>query len=1220
GVQNILSSFNNIIPVTHNYHAFGYYPFTLVAAGTNGCVTTINETIIVQGRPDVDFIADTACLGTPTHFTDLTIVPGGSIQSWAWDFGDGSGSSNLQHPLYTYSNSGLYDVQLIVTSIGGCTDTLIQQVYVDASLAEFGFFNTCFGDTISFSDLSSTTFSGLTMWNWNFGDGTTASNVQYPVHFYTSSGTYTATLTITNAQGCTAQLSKNVEVIQPQASFNYSTGCLGTPVQFNDSTTSIGGPAIGWIWDFGDTSSSSYQQHPAHIYNNSGNFDVILIVTDSSGCKDTTMQSIQVNSPPSADFIADTTCSGSATNFADNSNGGGLSITSWYWIYGDGQTSVTDTLPIVSHIYAAPGSYAATLVIQNSNGCLDSVTKNVLIDSNSIPDFTYNNSCFGTPVQFTDMSTSTSSQISGWKWDFGDGSFTMQNNPVHLYNAPGSYNAILTVKTQKGCLDTISHIVEVYSLPQADFTATNTCLNSITQFADMSNSTGGNITSWNWTFAGNAISTLQNPVFTFGQPGNHYTELVVEDINGCIDTIAKQVHIDSLPEADFNYNVSCSGNVCSFNDMSYSSNGIIVDWYWNFGDQTNSTLQHPVHYYNQPGTYTVTLSVTDFNGCTDTVLKQITINPGFGLSFIFDTVCFGNFTTFNHAFSNPAIVPVTYFWDFGDGSSSSLDNPTHQYGQGGIYMVSLIMVDTMGCSDTVIHSVLVNSNPIAGFYSDTVMLGNPTHFYDQCVSAGSLIQVYQWNYGDGSPVDFTSAGFTQYTYQTAGSFNASLQVVDEHGCIGNTSKTVWVSSNYIHADFTSSNVCDGNTTHFTDLSLMGIGSISTWYWEFGDGNTSGLQHPDHQYNAPGIYNVTLIVGDGNLFFDTIQMNVEVFYNPQADFSSPHACAGTNLAFTNLSGISQGNIVNSQWDFGNGMSSSAMNPAIIYHDDGIYHVQLIVTSDKGCYDTIVKTVEVFPLPDLEITSDIVSDCKKTFASFCATIQQPVQNIVSWEWDFGDGAKSNTPVCAGHYYTNGGIFDVTLTVVSDNGCKAKFVNENLVEIFPDPVADFRVEEKHIPLSDPVARFTDLSTGASSWKWDFGDGTTSETQSTEHEYNKIGEYMVKLYVKNKFGCVDSTQTKIWIKAELGFYIPNAFTPNGDGLNDLFGPVVTDYRSDGYEFYVYNRFGSMVFNTNNLDEKWNGLIENVPVPAGVYAWLIIIKDGNGLRKKYQGTVTLIH
>ena len=389
-------------------------------------------------------------------FTDLSIANAASITSWNWSFGDG-GTSTAQHPVYTYATFGTYNVTLIVTNSNGCIDSVTLPVVVpEMPIADFTADTACAGMPTQFTDLSISNSSPITGWDWDFGDGGT-STVQNPIYNYTTAGTYTVTLIVTTGAGCTDTVQHDV-LVQPNpvADFTTTPVCDGDSMCFTDLSQHNATSITSWSWDFGDGQSST-AQNPCHLYTTFGIYNVILTVTNDLGCTDDTTIAVEVYPNPVADFSYVADCEYEVT-FTDLSIANAASITSWNWSFGDGGTS-TAQHPV--YTYATFGTYNVTLIVTNSNGCVDSVTLPVVVPEMPIADFTADTACAGMPTQFTDLSISNSSTITGWDWDFGDGGSSNVQHPVYTYSTAGTYTVTLIVTAANNCTGSVQRNVLV---------------------------------------------------------------------------------------------------------------------------------------------------------------------------------------------------------------------------------------------------------------------------------------------------------------------------------------------------------------------------------------------------------------------------------------------------------------------------------------------------------------------------------------------------------------------------------------------------------------------------------------------------------------------------------------------------------------------------------------------------------------------------------------
>jgi len=350
---------------------------------------------------------------------------------------------------------------------------------------------------------------------------------------------------------------------------------------------------------------------------------------------------------------------------------------------------------------------------------------------------------------FTNQSIANADSLVGWLWNFGDGGTSTLENPSHLYATNGIYNVILTVINSNGCVDDTTIAVEVYPLPIAAFSDSITCQDYTAYFTDLSVANSDSLISWFWDFGDGDTSALQNPVHQYDSAGTYIVTLTIINNNGCQDELIQPIVVYPRPLAAFISDTACAKTPTQFTDLSYTAYGSIDSWWWDFGDGTNSTLQNPSHTYTFPGTYPVSLIVMTAEGCSDTAtgFAEVRISPS--ALFTYDTVCYGYPTSFMDLSVANAGSIVSWNWNFGDGSFSSSQNPSHFYTAAGIYPVNLTVVNSIGCPhDT---TLIVEVYPLpAPMFSDSIAASSITvYFTDLTVANSDSIISWLWEFGDG---------------------------------------------------------------------------------------------------------------------------------------------------------------------------------------------------------------------------------------------------------------------------------------------------------------------------------------------------------------------------------------------------------------------------------------------------------------------------------------
>lgn len=1177
----------------HLYGAPGNYTVTLTATNSAGCSSFLTQAVPVNTVPVAAFATNTICAGQPTLFTDQT---SGTPISWTWDYGDATPNGNVQNPSHIYGSAGTYTATLIAAAGSGCADTVSAQVVVNpVPVAAFTFVSVCANDSLFFT---STSLGSPTTFFWDFGDGNTDNtNNPLPSHTYAAGGTYNVILTAGYATGCTHSITVPVTVYpRTVPAFTSSIPCLGGATAFTDATTNA---PVSWSWNFGDNTPVNTTQNPAHTYSNAGTYTVTLTTQNVFGCIDSVAIPVQVHPLPVAAFAADTVCEGVPSQFTDAS----FSAVAWSWDFGDGSPIVNVQSP--SHIYALQGTYNTTLIVTNPQGCTDTITIAVIVRPNPVSAFTYSTACHTYPTAFTDNSLNAVN----WEWNFGDGSPLNTNaSPAYTYPLAGTYTVSLVVTNVFGCTDTSSQAVPVLPQPQAGFVSGTVCARQIVNFTD---TTSGTPLTWNWDFGdGSPADFTQNPAHVYQLGGTYPVTLIVGNGAGCMDTLLTTIVVNTIPTPAFTATTVCLGSITAFTDLSFDVVPI-ASYFWDFGDGNNSFASNPTYIYQAPGTYTVTLTVTNVNGCDSTFTLPVTVTAIPVAAFTADTVCVGSATTFNDLSTGS---PGSWFWDFGDGNTDTTGPiTTHVYNTAGTYLVSLIVSGGSGCTDQAFSIVTVSNSVQAAMQVNPAVCANTSlAFTDNSIVTGGFITSWQWDFGDGSPLDTLQN--TAHTYPAPGTYTITLTVTSNTGCSSVSTQLLTVNALPVAA-FAAQSSCANQATVFSDQTQ---GGPTGWQWDFGDGNTDTVQHPTHVYVTNGIYNVTLIATTTGGCSDTAVIPVTVYSQPVAAFTSALVCYGDTTKFTDLSTTVDGTIVSWSWDFDDGLTSAIQNPEHIFAtQNDSFMVTLIVQTSFGCSDTITQLAVTYPIPAMNFGTPEAAGCEDFAATFFDSTTVSGGSVVSWFWDFGDGNFSFAQNPS-HTYNDAGSFYVSLTVTSTYGCTFTDTMNFPVVVYPKPVAAFDPSPNSTTIMTPQILFTDLSMGASYWMYDFGDNESSMLQSPEHEYSDSGTYMVTQIVYNNFGCSDTVSYPVRIDAEFTYYIPNAFTPNDDGENDIFNGKGEGIKN--FEMLIFDRWGNPVFKTDNPGQGWNGHhASGAEAQIDVYVYRFTIVDILDEEHVLMGHVSLI-
>jgi len=687
---------------SHVFTTTGFFSVELIITTSFGCMDSLTQMVEVREPPMADFtvLPDSACGPMTVNFTNNS---SGIALSYNWDFGNGQ-TSNLQNPsAVTYNPSyiadTIYYIVLAVTNFCGTVTHIDSVIVMPSPTAIFGpdFDTGCSPFTANFA---STSLGLPDSYYWDFGNGvtsfTTDSLFQQTFTTGNTPTDYNIMLVVFNECGVdTAYHTITATPNNVNAFFNTSatTSCNDLTVSFTQYT--LGGTL--WSWDFGDgTTSSEYS--PTHVYPNPGSYDVSLFAND--GCSfDTTIVTIVVNEPPFVAFTTtpDSVCINTLFNFTNQSVG---SISS-YWDFGDGTSS---NLTNPSHSYTAQGDYLVTLVGTSLiNGCSSTVTQSVHVSINPVAQFdpipTFG--CEPLTVQFNNLSSGA--QFS--QWDFGDGNTSAQTNPNHIFTTTGVYTVQLIVENANGCLDSVYQNITVHPLPVADFSTTYICGSPVN--IDLTNLSTGAI-DYLWDFGNGQTSTLNNPTAIYVVPGTYTITLTASNVYGCIDVSQQTVTVYPTPTLSF---VLPTSGVCANDELQFVAQAANIDSVvWNMGDGTILT-GNPIDYtYLIPGDYFVTATGYGGGGCTVSTSSStaLTIFPDALAAFDYENIQNDDVDGGTISFTNQSLFANSYIWEFGDGSSSTLVNPTHVYDGSSIYFTTLYANNQYGCNDSVTIEIDVN--------------------------------------------------------------------------------------------------------------------------------------------------------------------------------------------------------------------------------------------------------------------------------------------------------------------------------------------------------------------------------------------------------------------------------------------------------------------------------------------------------------------------------
>ena len=1262
---------------TNIYVDTGSYDVSLIVGNIYGCSSSIlyKDLVNVNYKPNAEFVASPllSCAGSDISFDHLNEI---NALNWFWDFGDGN-TSYLENPIYQYNDTGHFDVKLIVSN-NICRDTLFLKDYIEIIKPSANFIElyNCDNPTqIKFSDLS----IGADEILWDFGDSTFSSSPN-PLHDFLYLGEYNVTLKAVNYQtGCEHNYTKKLKLTKPEADFDYlininngykdSIGCVPKRVYLDNKSTDWYFYEVHWsdgIIEYGRTD---------HVFEDTGLFDVKMIVTDIHGCKDTSeidgmfhMYDVKANFSTSINNYCDSV----SVLYTNNT----AYLNECTWFFGD---SIYSNLINPTIVYNEEGSYNATLFVKSDKGCMDTLEiPNILdfVKTKANFEIEKNNYCLGEEII---LSNNSIGNINHYYWDFGDGNQSNQLSPNYSYNNNGLYNILLVVIDSSNCSDSIylNESIAVES-PSANFnkdTHSSSCPPLIASFNNLSSN---DITNYYWDFGDSSISNTENPSHLYSDVGLYSVSLIVENQYGCKDTMIQNDYVNTLGIIPSGFYSVSDSVICSSDTILFTANTLnSSSFYWDFGDGNYSFDSICEHTFSDTGVFYPTLIISSFSDCQMVVnsvssieVEDVYINLESNLS-----ICQGDSIQLDFV-SNAS----QYNWI--NSNSLTFLNIQHPIAFPQSSEMFYVEVSKNSCSlfDSVYVNVFTdipesNFNVLNNCENDSV---NLLAVQDSTLS--NLI--YLWSNG--------TEGINNTLYLSSGSHEVTLTTVNlDNMCQDSLSQFIQVFDNpEINISVNRNNLCVGEELVIRDnLNYINSNSLFIKDQEIYFINDTSLS-----FDTAGIYTVKIESTSNNNCTSSDSIYINVNHLPNVDFHTENTCAKSYTVFTDLTTIHDSELYQSIFLFENSEIAHDSIVEFYFDNPGQYDITLVSVSEKGCIDSVVKRVEIYPSPVIDFT--FIGHCLGDTSYFRNSSFVNLGNISEYIWTFetdkyyednfeylfsnsgtynvnllavsdrGCKAQRNkkilinkkpqsdfdipSKICRGdtvninylgnnegggflYHFSDGyysdkknlsyifndtGVHQISLDVTSVDGCKSNEVIET--NVYPSPIAEFISSDVLTSELNSNILFTNLSKDAISYEWNFGNGIYSFDFNTSFNFNIPGNYQVSLISTNDFGCASTFSRNIQIIKEFTFYVPDGFSPNNDGVNDEFKPYGTNFNS--YELEIYDRYGGLIYVSNEINKGWDGKsLDGIDLNEGIYIYNIVVHDMNNKTEIISGQLNLI-
>lgn len=1156
------------------------YNVRLKVSNNHVCYDSIVHPVTIYPQVISAFTADKkeGCQPLPVKFTNKSNILNVPGTKYFWNFGDGNNTNDTfpNHVFEYKTNTDFpYKVILFTTSDNyPCTDSssmfIKPYAYIKANFA-LPLAQICSNNNLIITNNAQ---GGVQNTYWDYyGDGSKLiDNSKTLSIFYSNYDTAVLNMklkqTVENSHGCSDTLSKIITIF-PKVFAGFfpdtSQGCQPLLVHFMNNTNLINTFGTIYKWDFGDGNSST-DTFPPNVFKNLTDsnkiFNVRLIATSKDLCNDSAFTKITAFSYVHADFKVDVSniCSDLPVNITDASP---TWIAKRYWDYeSDYKTDTLNAKGTFKHTYANTSNSQVIkhlrLIASNKENCLDSAKHDIVVYPRVVAKFSINKTigCNPLPVNFTDSSVNATI----FNWDFGDGNTSKVEKPFHTFNQRSSddttFNVKLHTQSQFLCESYDSVKITVYPYVKADFKVPQSQICSGFGTKILNASKGG-ITRNRWDYESDGIIDATNKPDSF----------ILIYTNLTNDKIVKRLR----------------------------------------------------------------LIVNNKEGCIDSIGRNIEVFPKVTAGFNFDTAgCHPFSTQFNNTTNNGN----TFNWFFGDGSTSSLTNPKYIYTNYNAtdtsFNVKLVAVSNYLCSDSVQKQVYVYPKPKAQIAIDKNIDCPP---FNLIVDNNTITSksIYYWNLGNGELITKNDKGSVNTTYYNSDNFikpyKITFKALTDHACSDTTSLIISVYPKVTALFDTVQRNCNPIDTVLINHSI----NATDYLWDFGDSSYSNQKSPSHLFfnytDENRIFVIKLIAMSEFGCNDSTSYNLVVFPAPKASFSvTPTLQYFPNATFIFKDLTNKGPWIYN-WDFDDGQHSVKHDSVShTYVHWGKFDIKLIASNNGKCIDTAFQNIVLLaPKPIADFDSS---------ASGCTPITVYFKNKSIWGeqylWEFDDGTQS-TSENPSHTFIAPDIynveFNVKLTVVAEGGTDFHYER---VTVFSKPKVDFDIDPTLVMLPDDVIKCFNTTQGGKSYQWDFGDGSFSVESNPVYKYKKMGFYTVKLTSWSENDCSDSLikNNIIEVSAKGKLIFPNAFIPSMSGPSSgAYNPDHPDNKvffpyNEGvaeYHLEIYNRWGELIFVSENIDKGWDGYYKGQLCKQDVYVYKATGKYYNGKTFVKAGDVTLL-
>ena len=1173
----------------HIFQDTGYISGILLA-GFRGCYTATSLDSFYIYPPIAHFDPLISCDSLMVEFIDASI----GAHHWYWDFGDSSSltdTSTLQNPSYNYPDTGVYIAMLIVYNDStNCTDTLRKLVILEKPYSYFELPDSVCTPANLFTQNQS--IDGVA-WFWSApnADSVTALNFDTKL-YYEQAGIYTVRLFTYDINGCIDTFQRNLSVAGIDKNIQHlpQPACRPTTVVFTDSSTGILSPIISWLWGNGSTQTTSSE---SYIF--PGPQEMPLSLTNDWGCHFDLIDTINIGglfinfSAPTEICLGSSMAAVAILNAPANTYA--YEPYTLIWDFGDGQKDTT-TNTTITHLYNQVGVFDICLEVIDSLGCSSVFCRPNWVEVHDpSPLFTadtFYSSCPPLAVSFSHLAAPGSV----WNWSFGDGSVSNLPNPIHLYSTPGFYDVILELVAFPGCssIDTIEQMIQI-SGPSGFFYMPP--VESCAPYSSQLIGFGNNVASYTWLFDNGDFvihtSSLSSDTanYTYTTAGTYSPSLVINDGMGCeINYQQDSIVILPTPQAEFTADsLACLNDSIAFqlNDSSQYS----YNWFFENGQPSSSSLANPVIYFADTGNLDIRLVVID-GPCVDSMIANdylyIPANPiaKFGLSSNF---CIPFDLTLSDSSSTLDGYIDSWQWNFGNGQlANNVQDTTIGYTQADSFLIQLVVANNFGCRDSSAQLMVAVQHQGAAIIADSVVCRGDSV---QLMASGGTI--YQWLVGS----NLSDSSIANPYAILDSSSNFMVAVTDSNNCVDTASIDVKLFAT-LSDSLPNFSICLGDSIYLPPVN----GNTIVWSGSnlSCDSCPSPLAYP---YDSSSYF---VVYYDSNNCLALDSLAIRVFdLNQFEALGSDSICLGDSLQLS-VSGHAGLPV---EWSPNYAINSTLLNNPIVFPStDTRYLVQVEIGSCNR-QDSIL--VNLRPPPSIQVQNS-------TYCAGDSATLEAFGSQIGYHWfppDFLSNDSIQSPLTTAP-------FSLQYTVWGGNICGLDS-SVTTVTVSPPPVV--QLDSLIIAIiGDEIALANNLSNNYN-YLWSPAD-ELSCSDCPNPLWWVQGNQTFHLSVTDAAGCFSSDSIRVLTSLDCSaksIFVPSAFSPNEDGHNDFLQLQSSSIQSIEL-FQIYNRWGQLVFETNDIHQAWNGRFRQQPLAPDVFGYYVLFScPGNNKKIVKKGNITIL-